>query len=340
RKDYEDLFYIVREAMNESGVNLEVPDEEIGFLVMHFGASIERLNQLGRNVRAILVCSSGLSSSKLLATRLAKEMPQIEVMGNVSWYEAKRLPEEDYDLIISTIDLPLPSVRYVRLSPLLTDEDSDRLLHYLQNTTLKLRKNAPHKDSAKTRAYDRLRTLNSMMDEIVLLLDQFVVGALDNAGCSLRETVLAALKEINAAFPESAAVSPGTGGYRETRESVSAMSDIEAVADRLLEREKMASQVIPGTSLALFHTRTRFVNYRSLALFRMAEPVVLDGDTRISAILFMLAPRELPKETLEVLSEISALLLKPELIELLETGERADIRDFLAAELLQYVENY
>ncbi|GJM76211.1 hypothetical protein HMSSN036_84270 [Paenibacillus macerans] len=90
----------------------------------------------------------------------------------------------------------------------------------------------------------------------------------------------------------------------------------------------MASQVIPGTSLALFHTRTRFVNYRSLALFRMAEPVMLDGDTRISAILFMLAPRELPKETLEVLSEISALLLKPELIELLETGERADIRDF------------
>ncbi len=340
RKDYEDLFYIVREAMNESGVNLEVPDEEIGFLVMHFGASIERLNQLGRNVRAILVCSSGLSSSKLLATRLAKEMPQIEVMGNVSWYEAKRLPEEDYDLIISTIDLPLPSDRYVRLSPLLTDEDSDRLLHYLQNTTLKARKNAPHKDSAKTRAYDRLRTLSSMMDEIVLLLDQFVVGALDNAGRSLRETVLAALKEINAAFPESSAVSPETGGYRETRESVSAISDIEAVADRLLEREKMASQVIPGTSLALFHTRTRFVNYRSLALFRMAEPVMLDGDTRISAILFMLAPRELPKETLEVLSEISALLLKPELIELLENGERADIRDFLAAELLQYVENY
>lgn len=41
-----------------------------------------------------------------------------------------------------------------------------------------------------------------------------------------------------------------------------------------------------------------------------------------------------------MLSEISALLLKPELIELLETGEQEDIRDFLAAELLQYVENY
>ena len=101
----------------------------------------------------------------------------------------------------------------------------------------------------------------------------------------------------------------------------------------------MASQVIPGTSLALFHTRTRFVSYRSLALFRLEEPVVLDGDTEVSALLFMLAPRELSRESLEVLSEISALLLKPELVELLETGERQEIRNFLATELLVYFEN-
>jgi mannitol operon transcriptional antiterminator len=42
---------------------------------------------------------------------------------------------------------------------------------------------------------------------------------------------------------------------------------------------------------------------------------------------------------LEVLSEISALLLKPELVELLETGERQEIRNFLATELLFYFEN-
>lgn len=330
RKDYEELFGIVREAMDESNIGLDVPDEEIGFLVMHFGASIERLNQLGRNVRAILVCSSGLSSSKLLATRLAKEMPQIEVLGNVSWYEAKRLPEEDYDLIISTIDLPLPSDRYVKLSPLLTDEDSDRLLGFVQNTTLKSRKPAPEVEPLKTRAFEKLQSLTATLTETVSLLDQFVVNALDNTGYTLRETVIAALEEMNrAAVPE---LSPGAA-----EEKVAA--DVQAVTDRLLEREKMASQVIPGTSLALFHTRTRFVNYRSLALFRLKEPVLLDGDTKVGAILFMLAPRELPRESLEVLSEISAMLLKPELVELLETGERAEIRNFLATELLLYFEN-
>ncbi|MCK8488570.1 BglG family transcription antiterminator [Paenibacillus sp. MBLB2552] len=321
RKDYEELFGIVREAMNDSAAGLEVPDEEIGFLVMHFGASIERLNQLGRNVRAILVCSSGLSSSKLLATRLAKEMPQIEVLGNVSWYEAKRLPESDYDLIISTIDLPLPEDRYVRLSPLLTEEDSEQLLAYVQHTTLRSRKPAPEPESAKTRAFDKVRSLSMALNEVVSLLDQFDVRVLNNRGDSLRGTVTAALEEMNQSF-----VPPS-------------VSDVAAVTDRLLEREKMASQVIPGTSLALFHTRTRFVNYRSLALFRLEEPVLLDGGTKVGALLFMLAPRELSRESLEVLSEISALLLKPELVELLETGERPEIRNFLATELLVYFEN-
>ncbi len=321
RKDYEELFGIVREAMDDSASGLEVPDEEIGFLVMHFGASVERLNQLGRNVRAILVCSSGLSSSKLLATRLAKEMPQIEVLGNVSWYEAKRLPESDYDLIISTIDLPLPEDRYVKLSPLLTEEDSERLLEYVQHTTLKSRKPAPEPESSKTRAFDKVRTLSMALSEVVSVLEQFDVHALNNRGDSLRETVMTALEGINQSF-----VPPP-------------VADVGAVTDRLLEREKMASQVIPGTSLALFHTRTRFVNYRSLALFRLEEPVLLDGGTEVGALLFMLAPRELSRESLEVLSEISALLLKPELVELLETGECQEIRNFLATELLVYFEN-
>ncbi|EOS58283.1 BglG family transcription antiterminator [Paenibacillus barengoltzii] len=336
RKDYDELFGIVREAMNESVAGLEVPDEEIGFLVMHFGASMERLNQLGLNMRAILVCSSGLSSSKLLATRLAKEMPQIEVLGNVSWYEAKRYPESDYDLIISTIDLPLPEDRYVKLSPLLTDEDTERLLEYVQRTVLKSRKVTPESESTKTRAFDKVRSLSVSLNEVVSLLEQFDVRDLNNRGLSLRETVSTALEEMNQRF-----VPPSGPASLEPKEwqLKHAISDVQAVTDRLLEREKMASQVIPGTSLALFHTRTRFVNYRSLALFRLEEPVVLDGDTEVSALLFMLAPRELSRESLEVLSEISALLLKPELVELLETGERQEIRNFLATELLFYFEN-
>ncbi|MMZ70133.1 hypothetical protein D1872_331090 [compost metagenome] len=53
----------------------------------------------------------------------------------------------------------------------------------------------------------------------------------------------------------------------------------------------------------------------------------------------MLAPQELSKESLEVLSEISALLLNSQLVSLLESGTDAEIRNYLAAELLSFFEN-
>jgi mannitol operon transcriptional antiterminator len=115
RKDYELLFDFVRQGVDVIISHLSVPDEEIGYLVMHFGASLERVKQFPRVVRAIVVCRSGIGSSKLLAIRLGKEMPQIKIIDFVSWYEAARIPEDEYDLIISTVDLPLDADQYIKL---------------------------------------------------------------------------------------------------------------------------------------------------------------------------------------------------------------------------------
>lgn len=322
RKDYEELFHIVREAVEDLDLDLAIPDEEIGFLVMHFGAAMERLSQLRRSVRAILVCSSGLSSSRLLATRLGKELPQIEVMGNVSWYEAARLPDEDYDLIISTIDLPLPSDRYIKISPLLTGEEIERLLSYIQNTVPKERQAA---DSGKQgtvvreeAAFDRMKSYSIILEEMISLIERFRFYPLDNSGMNLPST-LAVMLDMIADY--------------------GVISDTALVLDRLLERERMASQVIPDTGLALFHTRSSHIHKSSLTLYRLEQPVGLDGETEVRVILLMLAPRKLSKESLEVLSEISAMLLNSELVKLLEERSEAEIRRYLSTELLRFFEN-
>ncbi|MCL6605202.1 MAG: BglG family transcription antiterminator [Paenibacillus sp.] len=323
RKDYEFLFHIVRSAVEDMELDLEIPDEEIGFLVMHFGASIERLNQLRRNVRAILVCASGLSSSRLLATRLMKEMPQIEVLGNISWYEAARMREEEYDLIISTIDLPLAKDRYIKISPLLTREEIEKLLNYIQNTTFK--ENASPASFLETgkevrdeAAFDRMKSYKGILDEMVSLIERFRFYPLDNEGMNLPATLSEMLDTLN-----------GSG----------VIGDSDILLERLLEREKMASQVIPDTRLALFHTRSSHIHMSSLSLYRLRQPVLLEGNTEVKVILLMLAPRKLSKESLEVLSEISALLLNSELVRLLEERNEAEIRQYLSSELLRFFEN-
>jgi mannitol operon transcriptional antiterminator len=322
RKDYEYLFIIVRAAVEDVELDLEIPDEEIGFLVMHFGASVERLNQLRRGVRAILVCASGLSSSRLLATRLGKELPQIEVMGNVSWYEAARLPEEDYDLIISTIDLPLSKDRYIKISPLLTGEEIEKLLSYIQNTVPKEREApAPGETGTVVReeaAFDRMRSYKIILEEIISLIERFRFYQLDNSGMNLSDT-LAGMLDMIADF--------------------GVIGDAGLVLDRLMERERMASQVIPDTRLALFHTRSSHIHKSSLTLYRLHQPAHLEGETEVRVILLMLAPRKLSKESLEVLSEISAMLLNSELVKLLEERTEPEIRRYLSSELLRFFEN-
>jgi mannitol operon transcriptional antiterminator len=117
------------------------------------------------------------------------------------------------------------------------------------------------------------------------------------------------------------------------------VGDAEILLERLLERERMASQVIPDTGLALFHTRSSHVLMSSITLYRLREPVLLGGDTEVRVILLMLAPRKLSKESLEVLSEISALLLNSELVRLLEERSELEIRGYLSSELLRFFEN-
>ena len=65
RKDYEDLFQIVKDAVGKVFPELQIPDEEIGYLVMHFGSVLLGLKG-EKNLKAYIVCSSGIGTSKML----------------------------------------------------------------------------------------------------------------------------------------------------------------------------------------------------------------------------------------------------------------------------------
>ena len=123
----------------------------------------------------MLVCTSGIGSSKLLAVRISEGLPQIELIGNRSWYEAARMPEQQYDLIISTVDLPIAAERYIKLSPLLLEAEVERLRSFIQNITLK---HAPSPKTPETSSHSplkRLMQLKMYASDAVMLLETFQV---------------------------------------------------------------------------------------------------------------------------------------------------------------------
>jgi mannitol operon transcriptional antiterminator len=324
KKDYEDLFETIRLAVNEIITEPPVPDEEIGFLVMHFGASVERQKQFSRNVKAILVCTSGIGTSKMLAVRLTKELPQIDILGHASWFEAAHIPKTEYDLIISTVDLPLEEEQYIKLSPLLTKKEAEQLRLFIQNVTLQ--KDDETKDQEEVFLHevhsttDRLHRIQQYVNEIVRIIDKFAVHQLEQSFDSLHETL-----QVICSYARQSDF----------------IDDTETIVQLLLARERLSSQVIPDTGLALFHIRSEQVKVPSFTLFRLKEDLMLDPlvSSGVRQVLLMLGPQELSKESLEVLSEISSFLLIPEMIELLKTGTQKEIKQFLSQELSAFLEN-
>ncbi|WP_340031057.1 BglG family transcription antiterminator [Paenibacillus sp. FSL K6-1122] len=318
RKDYDSLFEEVKQSVHQAWPGTEVPDEEIGFLVMHFGASIERLRALKREIRAIIVCTSGIGSSRMLSSRLSKEIPEIRIMDSVSWYEAARIPTDQYDLVLSTVDLPMDENQYYKVSPLLTAEESERLRHFIRTTTLQRQHNKPREAEVQTTSrYSDPDGMEAILVEIVRIIGKFQVYPLDNQDIGFYKTVYAMCNVLH-----------GSGVLKEPEE----------VAKRLEAREAVGSQKIPGTRLALFHTRSEGIYRPSISLFQLTEPLLCtpDDPAGVTHVLLMLGPRELSKESLEVLSEISALLLQEEMITLLEKGIRDELIHYLSQELVGF----
>ncbi|WP_367903418.1 BglG family transcription antiterminator [Paenibacillus sp. PL2-23] len=321
---YDVLQQASQELMGEAGMS--IPDEEVGYLTIHFGASLERLN-ISRPVRAMIVCTSGIGSSKLLSVRIEKKFPQVEFIGHYSWYEASRVPRDRYDLIISTVDLPIDGDRYVKISPLLTLEETEKLQGFLKRLPAahELGTESGQESSLKdTSGWERMKRISEYSSAVVEVLEPFAVHRISanaeggEAAAALSQTIDAIMRTL------------GLG------------ADIESsVKARLLEREKRGSQAIAGTNLALFHTRSEYVEKPLLRLYLLGEPLRLgdDGEASVAQVLLMLAPDKVSRPMLEVLSEISAMLLQQPFVELLAEGNGEAIKLYLSQELEAFIQS-
>jgi mannitol operon transcriptional antiterminator len=325
KKDYESLFAIVKSAVQSIPTEYVIPDEEVGFLVMHFGASLVRIQQLSRRVKALLVCTSGIGSSKLLAVRIEKELPQIELLAHISWFEATRISEEDYDLVISTVDLPLPSDQYIKLSPLLTKDEVEKLRRFIQNITLKrIPKRNRKEDQQPASSFRWLGNIGRYLQVIVGLIEQFEVHQISQS-----------------THIEQADLRPIIQHMCKVLSDQGKLNDVQPIVERLMASEQLGSQVLlPNSELALFHTRSESVLAPTITLFRFDRPLHLQGtnDPQIKQILLMLGPVEMDRQTLEVLSEISAMLLEPGVILSLETEDEEAVKQLLSNKFSSFIQ--
>src|SRR5699024_607694 len=118
KRDYPELFELIQEGVSDTFPEIDFPAEEIGYLVVHFG-SVLLQNESEIFLKALVVCSSGIGTAKMLATKLKKQIPEIKQVENKSLFELEQTDLEAYDLIVSTIPLKGIEKNYIIATPML-----------------------------------------------------------------------------------------------------------------------------------------------------------------------------------------------------------------------------
>src|SRR5699024_7994084 len=123
---YPGLFMAIKQFFIKRFPHVEqIPEDEIAFIVLHFGSALV-LSEEKMTLHALLICPTGIGTSKMLASRIKQEFTEISSVQTTSM---KALQEEDlevYDLVLSTVRLPFTELPYVLVSPLLYERDIEQ----------------------------------------------------------------------------------------------------------------------------------------------------------------------------------------------------------------------
>ncbi|MGY0691415.1 BglG family transcription antiterminator [Virgibacillus sp. FSP13] len=319
-RDYLDLFHLVQEGVQKIYPDLTFPDDEIGYLVLHFAAALLHGEQEFK-LRALVICSSGIGTAKILATNLFQQIPEIKQVENKSLFDLKELNPDEYDIVVSTIPLKGFAGDYLLASPILTQSEVHRIKKVVRQKKLayQTKRNQvgskPKRDDRKT--LDFIPQLEAMQQYTKTILD--LLHAFHVKQITEKRSMESILHLICRELAEKGKI-----------------TDEESVVKKLLEREKVSGLGIPTTSLALYHTRSPEVERPSFTVYSLTHPVTvsgMDGEmVTINTVMFMLAPEVTNQEVLEVLSYVSSLLIQEEeSIKMFESGNETEIKQFLSA---------
>jgi mannitol operon transcriptional activator len=310
KEDYPALFDLVYRGMRKIFVEDEIPEEEAAFVAMHFGAALDR-GQGNFPNSVLIICPSGIASSKILASRLEKAFPQIRRLHNASLFDLEKLDAKGFDLVVSTVPLQIPDDLYVQVKPLLSEDEVGRIRDHLRGKLLGGRPvNRAVSESLEVfgGGQEKLRQMAEATQLIAELVDDVSVER----------------HEARGSIPEAVRLMCASLAAR------GLVSDPKSLENSLLARMELGGIGIPDTALALFHARDATVVRPAFSLHDFDEPLQLEGmdgaTMRVRRTLLMVAPLDISTVALEAISEISVAMVElPAERETFESGSEAQV---------------
>lgn len=296
----------------------KVPEEEIGFLAMHFGAAGVRLENQKESKRRVdigIVCASGIGISRLMHSKLKRYLKE---RAEITTYGKEDLTPEvlkKLDFLISSIKLEEVPVDIIRVSPLLIDSDLEQI-----EGKVRLYAKTP-KSSKQDRDFSRqLELVNFTATQIKTILHDFLIFKVSSY-ITFEELLVAVTEKLSA--------------YNDKR---------LLIQEDIKRREKIASQVIPEYGFALLHARTRGTVKPSFSVCVTRELTEFKDPffKNIRAVIIMLIPEDdHTAENSNIMGHLSSRLIEEEeFLKIIFQGEKEKIQSYISKELKNYFNQY
>lgn len=322
KENYPDIFsrcLKVAEVL-EKETGKKVPEEETGFLTVHFGAAMVRMEGKQENIRKVdigVICSSGIGISRLMVSKLEKTFRDRVNLTAYGKNDITPYVQGKTDFFISSIEVEQLEDLVVMVNPLLNEADIEKIRKMVYQYERMPKKHKVEEADPFTIQLDDINQLAAQISLIIKYMEFFKV---DNK-ISFEELLMA------------------------IGEKFSPYSDRSAmIQDDLMRREKMSSQIFGEFGFALLHTRTKGVTRPAFAVCMTKDLEAFEDPyfKGIKVVFVMLVPvDDLIRINNEIMGYISGMLIEEvEFLPLSERGDKEEIRSCLSRYLKQFFKKY
>ncbi|MDQ7936232.1 PTS sugar transporter subunit IIA [Lactiplantibacillus sp. WILCCON 0030] len=289
--------------------------DELTYLLIHFASTYEQ--QLSHQTLKVLVlCPNGMTTARILKMRLARLLPEITTIEVARIGNLGQINLQQFDMILSTTQLPGFKLNYRAVSPLLLENEVSALREYIHQyfPSTQVNESQPAPQPVMTLDFD---TVYQRMTIAKQILDRFMISPINNDAETMAETLVKITRHIDSKL----------------------IRDPLEVAGKLLHRIGLAPVGIPNTNLALVHTLSQQVTAPYCAIFELAAPIdfkSMDAQTiRLQRIVLMLGPADISDFENRLMGKLSALVIESqENTEAFMTGSRQQLYQLISSAFL------
>ena len=286
KENYSDIYKATEkgcEILKEAaGVN-RIPENEIAFIAMHFCVAVEKIHSAENIFSVVVVCPTGIGTSKMLAVNITKYFHNIQITDIVSaiHIDIDKLISDGVDLIISTVQLDIDFPNLC-VNPILLEQDKILIKNKLNSLNKKKSLTKKSYNNKKTDK-EEIIYITKLGEEILSLISSVRLLVLNV------KTIYEIIDKASEIFAKN-------------------IEEKLKIKESLEKREKISGTYIQDFKMMLMHCKTPVVNKCCFGYIRLKYPIK-NNDNYIRGAIVMIVPEFNNKVHMDIMSEVSGALI-------------------------------